>query len=104
MATELNDKHLRSRVKLLGTLLGNVLRSQVGESVYKTVETLRKGYVSLRKEENPAKRKRLMNVINKLDNESLTHVVRAFSTYFSLVNIAEEAHQHRQRRRQVRDA
>jgi phosphoenolpyruvate carboxylase len=87
MATELNDKHLRSRVKLLGTLLG----------------TLRKGYVSLRKGDDPKKRKRLMNVINKLDSESLTHVVRAFSTYFSLINIAEEAHQHRNRRRQVRD-
>ncbi len=103
MATTLNDKHLRSRVKLLGTLLGSVLRSQVGESVYKTVETLRKGYVSLRKGDDPKKRKRLMNVINKLDSESLTHVVRAFSTYFSLINIAEEAHQHRNRRRQVRE-
>ena len=36
----------------------------------------------------------------ELDPQTLTHVVRAFSTYFSLINIVEEAFQHRQRRLQ----
>lgn len=102
MAIDVHDKDLRSRVKLFGTLLGNVLRTHAGNDIYKAVETLRRGYVSLRKQDNPGKRRRLMGLIDKLDNASITHVVRAFSTYFSLVNIAEEAHQHRLRRRQVR--
>lgn len=102
MSTQISDKQLRSRVKLLGRLLGNVLHSQAGERVYKTVETLRKGYVSLRKKDDVHKRNRLKKIINNLEPGLATHVVRAFSTYFSLLNIAEEAFQHRQRRRNVR--
>jgi len=100
--TQPNDKQLRSRVKLLGSLLGNVLLSQGGKRVYAAVETLRKGYISLHRRENPAQRRRLERLIGRLDPDTLTQVIRAFSTYFSLVNIAEEAFQHRQRRRQVR--
>ena len=102
MASKLSDKELRSRVKLLGSLLGNVLHSQAGGRVLKAVEMLRKGYIGLRKQPNPRMRRRLTQLINALDTETLSHVIRAFSTYFSLVNIAEEDHQHRQRRLQVR--
>ncbi len=102
MASKLSDKELRSRVKLLGSLLGNVLHTQAGGRVLKVVEMLRKGYIGLRKQPNPRKRRRLAQLISTLDTETLSHVIRAFSTYFSLVNIAEEDHQHRQRRLQVR--
>ncbi|MCA1804527.1 MAG: phosphoenolpyruvate carboxylase [Xanthomonadaceae bacterium] len=96
------DKELRSRVRLFGNLLGQVLREQAGIQVFNAVETLRKGYIRLRKAEDTTLRKRLAWAIDSLDADNLTHVVRAFSIYFSLVNIAEEAHQHRRRRRQVR--
>ncbi|MEO6697725.1 MAG: phosphoenolpyruvate carboxylase, partial [Gammaproteobacteria bacterium] len=102
MASKLSDKELRSRVKLLGSLLGNVLHKQAGGRVLKAVEMLRKGYIGLRKQPNPRIRRRLAQLINSLDTDTLTHVIRAFSTYFSLVNIAEEDYQHRQRRLQVR--
>ena len=95
------DKELRSRVKLLGTLLGNVLRTQAGARVFAAVETLRRGYIGLRTNDDPVKRERLMAFIAMLDAETLEQVIRAFSTYFSLVNIAEEAYSHRQRRRQI---
>jgi len=95
-----SDKQLRARVKLLGTLLGNVLRDQEGGRVFVAVEALRKGYIKLSKEDNQNKREQLSRMIQKLDPTTLTHVVRAFSTYFSLVNIAEEAFQHQQRRKQ----
>lgn len=96
------DKELRARVKLLGKLLGNVLHSQAGGRVLKAVETLRKGFINLHKQEDPVKRARLMRLIDKLEPEMLTHVVRAFTVYFSLVNSVEEAFQHRQRRRWMR--
>ena len=96
------DKELRSRVRLFGNLLGEVLASQAGHEVLGAVETLRKGYIRLRKEDNPALRRRMANTIDKLDPATLSHVVRAFNIYFSLVNIAEEAFQHKQRRRHVR--
>ena len=96
----ISDKQLRSRVKLFGTLLGNVLRDQEGGRVFVAVEALRKGYIKLSKKDNQNKREQLSRMIQKLDTTTLTHVVRAFSTYFSLVNIAEEAFQHQQRRKQ----
>lgn len=102
MRINTDDKALRSRVKLLGTLLGNVLREHEGREVLAAVESLRKGFISLRKEENPAKRRRMEQLINNLSSEQVVHVVRAFSTYFSLVNIAEESYQHHQRRKQLR--
>jgi phosphoenolpyruvate carboxylase len=96
------DKDLRSRVRLFGNLLGEVLREQAGEEILSAVETLRKGYIKLRKQDNPALRTRLSRVVDSLDPDQLTHVIRAFNLYFSLVNIAEESFQHEQRRRQVR--
>ncbi len=93
-----SDKALRARVKLLGTLLGNVLHSQTGGRVFAAVETLRQGYIALRKEDDPEERKRLIKLISSLDPETLTHVIRAFSIYFNLVNIAEDQNQYLQRR------
>ena len=98
-----HDKELRSRVRLFGNLLGEVLREQAGEGLFHAVEVLRKGYIRLRKnEENPALRKRLSRLIEQLTPDELTHVIRAFNIYFSLVNIAEESFQHRERRRLAR--
>ena len=94
-----SDKKLRARVKLLGNLLGNVLRAQEGGRVFVAVEALRKGYIKLNREEDETKRQQLSRLIGKLDPNILTHVVRAFSSYFSLVNLAEESFQHHRRRR-----
>ena len=102
MTLKTDDKALRTRVKLLGTLLGNILREQEGDDVLSAVETLRKGYIKLRKNDTPAKRRRLNQLIESLSSEKLVHIVRAFSTYFSLINLAEESYQHHQRRKQLR--
>lgn len=102
MTLKTDDKALRTRVKLLGTLLGNILREQEGDEVLSAVETLRKGYIDLRKNDNPAKRRRLNRLIESLSSDNLVHIVRAFSTYFSLINLAEESYQHHQRRKQLR--
>jgi phosphoenolpyruvate carboxylase len=96
------DKELRSRVRLFGDLLGQVLTAQAGEHVLHAVEALRRGYIRLRKQENPVLRARLARTLDNLDPDTLNHVVRAFNIYFSLVNLAEEAFQHRERRREVR--
>ncbi|MDZ7750423.1 MAG: phosphoenolpyruvate carboxylase [Gammaproteobacteria bacterium] len=96
------DKELRARVRLFGNLLGEVLAEQTGDHVLKAVETLRRGYIRLRIREDEALRERLADLIDGLDTDDLNHVIRAFNIYFSLVNIAEEAFLHRERRRNVR--
>jgi len=98
----MTDKKLRARVKLFGNLLGDVLKAQAGGRVFAAVETLRKGHLALREEDDDEQRTRLTQMINSLDPDTLTQVIRAFSLYFSLVNIAEEAFQHQQRRRACR--
>lgn len=100
---EFTDKHLRKRVKLLGQLLGNVLIKYEDPQVFESVEFLRKGFIKLREEENPGERQRLIEHIDGLPPQIIEQVIRAYSIYFSLVNIAEEDFLHRQRRSRIRD-
>jgi len=93
------DKALRGRVKLLGQLLGDVISSQSGGEVLRTVERLRKGFLQYRNDQDPERLQRLKSLISKLSPDALRPVIRAFSIYFQLVNTAEESFQHRQRRR-----
>ena len=95
-----HDKSLRARVKLLGTLLGEVIHAQAGEDVFHAVEALRLGYINLRKNDDAKERKRLTHIIENLNPPKLAEVVRAFNAFFSLVNIAEESHQHHTRRQE----
>ncbi len=105
MAKQKNsDKVLRARVKLLGNLLGNVIRDQAGESVFNAVETLRKGYINLRKKDSAKTQAKVNDLVESLDPATATHVVRAFSIYFNLVSLAEEEYQHIQRRKTVKSA
>jgi len=95
------DKELRARVRLFGELLGNVIRRLEGEVVFDAVETLRKGFLTLRKREDTRLRERMMRCIVHQDPEMTERIIRAFSIYFSLVNIAEEDLFYRWRRAQV---
>jgi len=95
------DEELRARVRLFGELLGNVIRRLEGQAVFDAVEKLRRGFVSLRKHEDAELRARLMQDITRFDPALTERVIRAFSIYFSLVNIAEEDLFYRWRRAQV---
>ncbi len=91
---KLNDAQLRSAVKTLGKLLGNIIKTHAGHDVYIAVEKLRKGFINLRKDNNQIKHDQLIRYIEKLDPKTLKNVIRSFSKYFALVNVAEEAYQH----------
>lgn len=95
------DKELRARVRLFGDVLGTVIRRLEGQVVFEAVETLRKGYVALRQREDTRLREKMMRCIVHQTPEMTERIIRAFSIYFSLVNIAEEDLFHRWRRAQV---
>lgn len=99
------DFALRARVKLLGKLLGSVIAKHARPGVFEVVEELRTGYIRLRSPEDgddtDALRKQLREQVEALDAETLIQVIRAFTLYFQLVNVAEELYRHRARRRQV---
>ncbi len=96
------DRELRRRIKQFGKVLDTVLHAQAGGRVHRAVATLRSGFHALHGRADAARLARLMRTIERLEPDLLTHVVRAFSIFFSLVNIAEEVHHHQERRRQVR--
>ncbi len=95
----LTDDHLRAQVKLLGTLLGQVLLQFAGEDVFEAVETLRRGFAELHQQEDQQRRNELMGLIDAMPAAKVELVVRAFSSYFKLVNVAEESFAYRNRRR-----
>lgn len=97
--TTYDDNLLRSRVKLLGRILGNILKSHAGDAVFETVEALRTGFIAEREQHDPLRHSELITLASGLDAETLGHVIRAFSTYFTLVNIAEESMSHHWRQR-----
>ncbi|MDZ7595600.1 MAG: phosphoenolpyruvate carboxylase [Thiobacillus sp.] len=97
----LTDDHLRAQVKLLGTLLGQVLLQFAGEDVFEAVETLRRGFAELHQQEDQQRRTELMAMIDAMPATKVELVVRAFSSYFMLVNVAEESFSHRNRRRML---
>ncbi len=99
--TLLTDDHLRAQVKLLGTLLGQVLLQFAGEDVFEAVETLRRGFAELQQQEDQKRRTELMEMIDAMPADKVELVVRAFSSYFKLVNVAEESFAHRNRRRML---
>ena len=76
------DKVLRTRVKRLGQMLGEIIASQAGEDVLHNVERLRKGFIQLRGKPDSNKLDRLKKMIDKLSPDALRPIIRAFSTYF----------------------
>lgn len=91
-------KPLREEVKFLGQCLGRVLVEQEGRKFFNLVESIRKMTIDLRRHEDPALEKRILKKIRSLSLPELTKLVRAFTVYFQLVNLAEEKHRIRRKR------
>src|SRR5579862_6968738 len=92
------DERLRADVRLLGDLLGRVLVEQEGEWLLEDVERIRA--LSRRgRDDDAAASEELRERVRALSLEHGALVVRAFTTYFQLANIAEQHH----RRRRLRD-
>jgi len=90
------EQLLREDRRLLGRLLGEVIRSQAGAEALERIERIRQSAVSFRRAEND--KSQLEAQLNALDHEQTLHVVRAFSFFSHLLNIAEDEQQHRRRR------
>ncbi|MYM74739.1 phosphoenolpyruvate carboxylase [Duganella sp. FT134W] len=92
------DAPLKEDIRLLGRLLGDVLRDQEGEEVYAVVETIRQTAVRFRREADAGAAKELDGMLKILTKEQTISVVRAFSYFSHLANIAEDQHHIRRRR------
>ena len=92
------DELLRRDVRLLGDMLGDVIREIEGADAVDLVEEVR-GLARSRRGGDQAAEAALDARIAALDDREATLVARAFSVFFDLVNIAED----RQRVRVLRD-
>ena len=97
-ALPLKDMPLKEDIRLLGRLLGDVLREQEGAEVFAVVEAIRQTAVRFRRDADTDAGARLDKLLRKLSLEETISVVRAFSYFSHLANIAEDQHHNRRRR------
>jgi phosphoenolpyruvate carboxylase len=96
------DEALRHDVHELGSMVGALLLEQGGEALYKTVESARKYAIGRREGDEQSSRK-LDQLLSKMGPAAARDIVRAFSTYFQVVNTAEQVHRIRRRRDYLKD-
>jgi phosphoenolpyruvate carboxylase len=99
------DQAQREDRRMLGRMLGETIRAQVGEAMLERIERIRQTAVRFRRSEAEAGKLQdtatvkaeLQAQLDALDIEQTLHVVRAFSHFSLLVNLAEDAAEHRRR-------
>ncbi|PJX22231.1 phosphoenolpyruvate carboxylase [Advenella sp. S44] len=89
---------LRSDIRLLGRMLGQVIKATEGKRVYDTIETLRRAALKYRREGKAVDSELLRNYVQNLQGDDPNSVARAFSYFLQLSNIAEDREQNRARR------
>jgi phosphoenolpyruvate carboxylase len=92
------DLPLKEDIRLLGRLLGEVLREQSGEDMYDLVETIRQTSVQFAKLRDEEAGRQLEGILNGFSAQNAVFVVRAFSQFLHLANIAEDQHHIRRNR------
>jgi phosphoenolpyruvate carboxylase len=92
------DLPLRDDIRLLGRILGDTIRSQEGEPVFAIVEQIRRTSIRFHREEDDAARHELEAILNGLSRNQNIQIIRAFSYFSHLANIAEDQHHIRRTR------
>lgn len=92
------DLPLRNDIRLLGDLLGKTLKRLGGTRLFDTEEQVRALCKEMRAKPSPATERRLKRLLHGLPTDDAIGVIRAFSVYFQLVNIAEQHHRMRRKR------
>lgn len=89
---------LRNDVNMLGNILGEILELHGGKELFDKVENIREMTKNIRSEFNEETYRTLKSEINNLKPPMRKQVIRAFSIYFHLINMAEQNHRIRRRR------
>ncbi|KAF7598719.1 MAG: phosphoenolpyruvate carboxylase [Candidatus Dactylopiibacterium carminicum] len=92
------DTPLRDDIRLLGRILGNTVRAQEGEPVFDLIEHIRQTSVRFHRDDDHEARQVLEAMLRELEHADTLNVVRAFSFFSQLSNIAEDQHHIRRSR------
>jgi phosphoenolpyruvate carboxylase len=97
VVSESQHQALRADIRLLSTLLGEILIRQGGEELLKLAEQVR----GLGRARLPEGSTEIRSLLSTLDVGTAVQLARGFSAYFQLANVAEQLHRSREQRAAV---
>lgn len=92
-----NERPLVEDIRLLGRILGDVIREQEGVAAYELIEQVRKFSVAFRRDADHEADKALKKLLKGLSGDQTVSVIRAFTYFSHLANLAEDRHHIRRR-------
>ena len=92
-----SERPLVEDIRLLGRILGDVIRVQEGAEAYELVEQIRKLSVAFRRDADHEADKALKKLLKGLPGDRAVSVIRAFTYFSHLANLAEDRHHIRRR-------
>ena len=91
------DQPLIDDIRLLGRLLGDVIREQEGAQTFELIEQIRQLSVAFRRDADQAADRQLKALLQALSDDQAVSVIRAFTYFSHLANLAEDRHHIRRR-------
>ena len=95
------NRPLREDIRLLGRILGDTVREQEGEETFALVEQIRQASIRFHRHNEAGARRELEAILDSLSADQTLAIVRAFSYFSHLANIAEDQHHIRRNRAHV---
>ena len=92
-----NERPLVEDIRLLGRILGDVIREQEGVAAFELIEQIRKLSVAFRRDADHEADKALKKLLKGLSGDQTVSVIRAFTYFSHLANLAEDRHHIRRR-------
>jgi phosphoenolpyruvate carboxylase len=92
------DTRLRNDIRLLGRVLGDTVRDQEGADVFDLVERIRQTSIRFHRDDDKPARRELELILDSMSTSQTVRIVRAFSYFSHLANIAEDQNNIRQMR------
>src|SRR5580700_5677309 len=92
------DTRLRNDIRLLGRILGDTVRDQEGADVFDLVERIRQTSIRFHRDEDRPARRELELILDSMSISQTVRIVRAFSYFSHLANIADDQHNIRRMR------
>ena len=96
-ASKNSERPLVEDIRLLGRILGDVIREQEGATAYELVEQTRLLSVAFRRDADVESDKALKKLLKGLSGDQTVSVIRAFTYFSHLANLAEDRHHIRRR-------
>jgi phosphoenolpyruvate carboxylase len=92
-----NERPLVEDIRLLGRILGDVIRDHEGVAAFELVERIRKLSVAFRRDADHEADRALKTLLKTLSGDQAVSVIRAFTYFSHLANLAEDRHHIRRR-------